>query len=339
MEGLDFILNDVVKKLQSTNSVKKVVDSYIKSTSDHFNNEIDCRFMKDTFEILNVLRLETYDYNSDEELEDAFQNTLIDSNINMSNTILINELKELSKSDKLIKFDGVPHCIKISIFIHTLQKYNDSIKHFNELNMLSTLCGGIATYSNSNISECINPRISSHNETIYLNSSNVSAILARDLLIEFKDNSYEYDLSLNSLQTIGKENINKKIFGEDKIDVLFDIRKFLNASTPLKKEDFYKSAQISLLSLYKKYNFIDTLIGYKNKLSQSKVMNSINIIMENYFDMKKSSVYNACFTKPIQIKSYFFDLPIYEYRTKQNTKLHPVFENPQELQSLYRTIS
>lgn len=339
MNSYSLIINSVAEKLKSGKKVEEIVSDIIENISKEFNEEIDCSFLYDAFSELNSLRLDTYNYASKNELEEAFQNTLKNHGLdNTSENILVNALRVLSESDKLIKIEDITYCVKINKLLYTLVEYENAILEYEKLSSLSILLGGIATYSNSDISECINPRISSLDEVLYLNNNSISTILAKNILTEFKFDSYEMDFAFYYLNVIGKENINLNFINEEKLDIIFHIRKFLNSSTPLKKEDFYKSAQILLLSLYKKYNFTDMAMGYKTKLSQSKIMDSINIIMEYCLDMPKSSVYNKCFTKPVQLKSYFFSTPIYEYRTNENVKLHPIFENEQELKTILRII-
>lgn len=338
MNSYSLIINSVAEKLKSGKKVEEIVNDVIENISKEFNEEIDCNFLYNTFNELNSIRLNTYNCSSKDGLEEAFQNTLKNHGLDTSDNIFVNALRVLSKSDKLIKIDDISYCVKINILLYTLVEYKNAILEYEKLSSLSILLGGIATYSNSDISECINPRISSLDEVLYLNNNSISTVLVKNILTEFKFDSYNVDFAFYYLNVIGKENINLDSINEEKLDTILNIRKFLNSSTPLKKEDFYKSAQISLLSLYKKYNFTDMSMGYKTKLSQSKIMDSINIIMEYCLDMPKSSIYNKCFTKPVQLKSYFFSTPIYEYRTNENVKLHPVFENEQELKTILRTI-
>ena len=219
-----------------------------------------------------------------------------------------------------------------------LKEYKNDILEFNRLKSLSKLLGGIATHKNSDISEYINPQINILSTAIILNNYDISSVLAKEILTEYKYEAYELNFAFYSLGAIPKEYINFKLLNERKYDVISNIRQYLNASSPLKIENFFTSAQIYLLSLYKKNNFTDTLMQNKTKLSQAKVIKSINTIMEHYLDMPSSNVYNKCFTKIAQVKTYFFDTPIYEYRTKDNVKLHPVFENEQEFKTISRII-
>ena len=80
-------------------------------------------------------------------------------------------------------------------------------------------------------------------------------------------------------------------------------------------------------------------MGLRAKLSQSKVLTALNIIMEHYMCMPKSSIDNTYFIKPVQLKSNFFTTALYEFRTESNIKLHPVFENKQEQEHILKLIS
>jgi len=328
----------LIEKLQFGKSVKKIVEDFISSMNSEFENQVDFSFIMDEFNEINKLRLDTYNYSSTEELEGAFINTLNTYDVDMSNDTLVDALRKLSTSDKLIKIDDIVICVKLNILFYFVDEYKTAIKKYKKICVLSVLQGGIAIHTNNDISQCINPRINAINEAIYLNS-NISNEVSKNILTEFKFDAYEMDISLFSLQLIGKENINYNLFDNEKVNAVFNVRKFLNASTPLKVEDFLKSAQISLLSLYKKYNLTDMIMNYKTKLSQAKVIESLNVVMEHLLDMQNSNIYNACFNKPVQLKSYFFNTAIYEYRTKENIKLHPVFENEQELKKLSRVFS
>lgn len=338
MNTYDSIIEKIAQKLKAGSKVEEIVKDVIENIHKELNYEINVGFLHDTFDELNTLRLNVYSYSNKEELQEAFQNTLDEYKIDTSNFIFVDALEVLSMSDKLIKIDNKSYCVKIGFILDILLEYKNAISKYKEISSLSVLLGGIATYRNSDIADCINPRISSLDDAIYLNNNSVSTILAKKLLTDFKFESYDMDFAFCSLEFIGKENINLDLINEEKLDTILNIRKFLNASTPLKIEDFYKSAQISLMSLFKKYNWIDMLMNYKPKISKSTVMCSIDIIMECYLDMPKSSMYNKCFIKPIQIKTHFFDIPIYEYRTTENVKLHPIFENEQELKIISRII-
>ena len=334
MTNFTLVLNGVLKKLKSGQTADEIIHNIIQSANKEFNNEVDFMFLYKTFTEFKKLSQDTYNYADTKELEDAFQNTLKYFNINTSESVLIDALRVLSGSDKLIKIDGTTNCVKISLLLSKVFTYKSAIEKHKVLNALSPLYGGIAVYSNSNLSDCIEPRIKALDEALYLTNDDVSVSTSKKLLKEFKSDAYSIDFFYATLGCMGKESINFNLLDEKKFDILIDNRKFLNASSPLKKEDFYKSAQIDFMALYKKNNFTDTLMGYQTKLSQEKIVNSINIIMEYCLGMPSSQLYTKCLSKVIQVKSYFFDMPIYEYRTKGNVKLHPLFENEQEFQAI-----
>jgi len=338
MSGINLLLKCVSDELKAGRTMKEIIKNFIKSINKELDYKVDFDFLYDEFDEINKLRIDTYSYSNVKELDNAFENTLKEYDIDISNFILVDALKQLAKADKLILVDNLAYCVKIGLLLDRLNDSKNSLTEHKRLSSLSILLGGLATHKNSDISECINPRISSLDEALYLNNKDISTVLAREILTEYKFNSYDINLALYSLEHIGKKNINFSLIKESNIDTIFQLRKFLNSSTPLKEVDFFRSAQIFLLTLYKKNNFTDVLMNLKTHISQTKIVKSINIIMEHYLDMPKSSVYNGCFTKNVQLKTYFFDTPIYEYRTKENIKLHPVFENEQELKTISRLI-
>jgi len=338
MNNYSLVLNSAIEKVQSGKTVDEIVDNIVQSANKELNYEVDFNFLYEKFDEFKKLSNDTYNYSDIEEIENAFQNTLKNFDIDTSNTILVEALRVLSSSDKLIKSDNIAYCVKINLLLSKVFEYKNAIEKYKMLNALSPLYGGIAVYSNNNISECIKPRLKALDEALYLTNEDSTISVSQNVLSEFNNNAYAMDFTYFSLNYIGKENINFNVIDERKFNILIDNRKFLNASSPLKIEDFFKSAQIDLLFLYKKNNFTDMLMNYKTKLSQAKIVDSINIIMEHYLDMPNSTVYTKCLSKAIQVKSYFFDMPIYEYRTKENIKLHPLFENEQEFSNFSRTI-
>ncbi|MDO9182783.1 MAG: hypothetical protein Q7U04_10255 [Bacteriovorax sp.] len=339
MDTYSLVIEKITQKLQSGKTVKDIVYELVESINIELNNEVDVNFIYDALNEINAYRLDTYDYSNIDELEEAFINTINIANIDKCNTILMGAFRELAKSDKLLKVNDIPICVKLNLLIDILDEHKNAMIEHKKLSLCSALVGGIATYPNNNISELIIPRKKALDEALYLNNDDHATLLTKKIISEFQADSYGIDFSLNALQFIGKESINYKLVAKYKIDIAFNIRNFLNASLPLKENDFFKSAQILSISLYKKYNFIDGIMNLKKKLSQAKVLNAINIIMEHCLGMPKSSIDNTYFLKPAQLKSNFFDTAIYEFRTESNLKLHPVFENKQEQEYILKLIS
>ena len=239
MNGYQLVINSAIEKLQSGQTVDEMVDNVIKSANEEFNNEVNFNFLYDTFNKFKMLSRDTYNHSDSDELEEAFLNTLKDFEIDISNDVLIQELRQLSKSDKLIKVEGNAYCVKINLLLSKISEYKSAIEKHKMLNALSPLYGGIATYPNNDISECIQPRINALDEAIYLTNNSISVIVSKNILGEFKDDAYSMDFAYSALENIGKENINFNIINEEKFDILIDNRKFLNASSPLKREDFF----------------------------------------------------------------------------------------------------
>lgn len=339
MDTYSLVMEKIAQKLQSGKTVKNIIDDVVESANKEFNYEVNISFIYDVLDEIDIYRFDTYDYSNQDELEEAFISTLDNKNIDKSNTMLVDALRALAKSDKLLKVDNIIICAKMNLLIDVLDEHKYAMIKHKKLSLCSALIGGIATYPNSNIYELIIPRKKALDEVLYLNNADNATLLTKKIISEFQDNSYSIDFSLNALQFIGKESINYDIVSKDKIDIAFNIRNFLNASLPLKENDFFKSAQILSISLYKKYSFIDAIMNLKKKLSQAKILNAINIIMEHYIGMPKSNIDNTYFLKPIQLKSHFFDTAIYEFRTESNLKLHPVFENKQEQKNILKLIS
>lgn len=339
MDTYSLVMEKIAQKLQSGKTVKSIIDDMVDSINEEFNSEIDVSFIYDALNELNIYRLDTYDYSNMNELEEAFINTIDIANIDKSNTILIDAFRVLAKSDKLLKVNDIPICAKLNLLVNVLDEHKYAMIEHKRLSLCTALIGGIATYSNSNIIELIIPRKKALDEVLYLNNNDNATLITKKIISEFQADSYSIDFSLNALQFIGKESINYELVAKYKIDIAFNIRNFLNASLPLKENDFFKSAQILSTSLYKKYSFIDAIMSLKKKLSQSKVLTALNIIMEHYMGIHKSSIDNTYFIRSIQLKSNFFDIAIYEFRTESNIKLHPVFENKQEQAYILKLIS
>lgn len=339
MDTYTLVIEKITQKLKSGSTVENIIDDMVVSINKEFNNEIDVSFIYDSLNAFNMYRFDTYNYSTQDELEEAFENTLDIANIDRSNTILVDALKTLTKSDKLLKVDDMSICAKLNLLFNILDEHKCAMIEHKRLSLCTALIGGIATYPNSNIIELIIPRKKALDEALYLNNNDNATLITKKIISEFQADSYGIDFSLNALQFIGKESINYELVAKYKIDIAFNIRNFLNASLPLKENDFFKSAQILSTSLYKKYSFIDAIMSLKKKLSQSKVLTALNIIMEHYMGIPKSSIDNTYFIRPIQLKSNFFDIAIYEFRTESNIKLHPVFENKQEQAYILKLIS
>lgn len=339
MDTYTLIMEEVIRKIELGKTVEEIFDEMVTSANKEFNCEVDFSFLFELLDEYNMYRLNTYDYLNAEKLEEAFINTLKTSNVDLSNSILINAFRTLAKSDKLMKVNDIVVCAKLDLLISILNDYKNRIFEHKQLSLSSALTGGIATYPNNNITELITPRKRALDEALYLNSNDKATRSTKNILNEFQDDPYSIDFSLNALQFLGKDSVNYELVAKYKVELLFNIRNFLNASLPLKENDFFKSAQISLISLYRKNSLINKVIGLRSKLSNSKILHATNIIMEHYLSMPRSSADNTYFAKPVQLKSYFFSTPIYEFRTESNLKLHPVFEEPKEQANVLRLIS
>lgn len=300
--------------------------------------EVDFKNLKELFLCLHQLQNESRTYKDDKDFKTVFQNTLNLFDIDLSNSTLINALEYLGQADIIIIVDEVEVLARLYSLLLILDEHIEALSLYKKLSKLAPIEGGVALYSNSNIDDLIEPRLNALNEVLHLDKENNGVKNIIKILNMFKEDKSAMDFSLYALQFIARENIDTVNLDEELLNLLFEIREFLNASSNLDKQSFYKSAQIYALNQYNKVNIFQELGAFEIELSQIKIIKALNVIMEHYIKMPSSKIYNACFHKKTQIKSSFFDLALLEYRTPKNIKPHPVLENEKELKDMVRTI-
>lgn len=337
--------NDLIKQLanhfnqqiESDISFEKIFQNLTASIHKEIP-EVDFMNLKEYFLYLHKLKNESRKYRNDKDFKTVFKNTIKLFGIDLSNKTLLTELKYLGQADIIISIDETEVLARLYSVLLILNKHIESLNLYKKLSKLEPLEGGVALYSNSNIDDLIKPRLNALNEVLHLDKGNIGVKNMIKILNIFKEDKAAMDFSLNSLQLIERENIDTTNLDEELLNQLFEIRDFLNASRNIEKEDLYKSAQIHALGYYKKVNVFQELGSIEIELSQAKIIKALNVIMEHYVGMPNSKLYNACFHKATQMKSYFFDLALLEYRTPKNIRLHPILENEQELKNMARTI-
>jgi hypothetical protein len=113
---------------------------------------------------------------------------------------------------------------------------------------------------------------------------------------------------------------------EDKkcLDVILKIKKVLNASQGLKKEDFIHSMKFTILSFIP-YKIGEINYGFDSK---EKLRDFLNEVLEFVANINFMTFDVRDFNQKIQIKDRYKDNPIYEKITNSNLIKDPIYDNP-----------
>lgn len=213
-----------------------------------------------------------------------------------------------------------------------IELYNELMTDFLEIEKtdLSVNKKGVAHSKSENVSKIIAHKKRTYKETLEDQGENQSVRTASTLKIfnHFEDDPTYTATTISILVSLGiKDLVLEQGFPEDKYLAIKDSSSFINASTPLKVEDFYESFAISVFGLYRKDGiFMKTIKEPVKHLPFSKLCTAIKHLVYELWEVDISDDPRS-FKRPTQVRSFYQEIPILEYKTERNEKFN-IYEEP-----------
>ena len=265
-------------------------------------------------------------YSSNDRLEkkEALRNTLSFIEIDLTLTQL-KIFYKLIEFDKIVYLEGTKIFLKLFYLIYILFIHDESLEKLYDLENKLLNEKGIAKTSHPIVNDAIVPRIKNLNENLKYNPIRSNKIQAK-IYKEFQENPLEIDAMYSVIN-----QFDKSIFKNENSEVLntiYNQRTYLNSAVKLEDYHIYTSCQILCFSMYRKNSLVNYDLKIKKRISNNKIAFYIDTIVKSFFhDVFDKPLTRHHINKPIQVKCYFNDFPIHEYRTKTNYKPNPIFEN------------
>lgn len=263
---------------------------------------------------------------SNEISNEVLTNTLnlFDYKLNSEYKDLLNDLLQFIENDTYFILDEKKYSKTLYLIFNTIDYHNNLILDFkkiqNNIN-LKLKEKGTAFSPNRDATEVTIPIQNDINIVKNILENNIEVNGISKILEAFNNSPYE---TITILKTMN-ENIFKYLKDDlDKqcLEIVLKIKKVLNSSQGLKKEDFIHSMKFTILSFIpysKERNY-----GFSSK---DKLKNYINDLLELLVNINYIKIDSRDLNQRIQIKDYYKDNPIYEKITKTNYKKHPILDN------------
>lgn len=258
-------------------------------------------------------------------------NEVLINTLNLFNYKLDSEYKDLLKNilqfianDTYFEFNGNKYSKTLYLIFHTINYHNNLSSDFkkiqNNIN-IKLKEKGTAFSSNRNATEVTIPIQNDINTVKKILENNIEVNGISKILEAFNNSPYE---TITILKTINEDTTKylKDDLDKQCLKIVLKIKKVLNSSQGLKKEDFIHSMKFTILSFIpysKERNY-----GFSSK---DKLKDFINDLLELLVNINYIKIDSRDLNQKIQIKDYYKDNPIYEKITKTNYKKHPILDN------------
>lgn len=313
------LINYILELYDSGYTDKELLPLIKKYSIEFTQEDVDENFMGGMF--TPFIEMQTLEKpSSQEQTDEALENTL---NLyfpqDYENYMIIkNHLLKLCIHDKLVIRDNKQYFFLIDILLTNYAQHLEALDGWNRLDRLNdTTLSGVAL-SRSTTKKSI---LSSHyNQVINLLKTmpnNDELTTRKKVYDEHLIDSYATNYMLHTIDLVGSV----KSMPQEKYNNIMGSKKVLNSESPLKRKDIYKSANISILNLFN---------PKKSKLSYAKLIEINEVLMQNIFGVG-NTINTKNISNVIQVKTNFLtdeiNVPIYEFQTKKNKKIHPMYED------------
>lgn len=306
-------LRDIKNETQIENVIKKIFEDYLKEMKD----EVDIEPI-----IQNALEQIKLDSSVKPIAENENSNEILKNTINLCYVhkfepqLALESFKELAKYDNILHSTQGKYFHKIYQMLEIMVQYRELIEKLEQLEGETVHKRGIAKTKYEEIEEAIIPNLNHYEKALEFNDINENR-LANNIAQSFNSSPREINAALETFDVNLIKNINKS-----QLETFKNQNTFYNSSEKLDEIHLYKSCQITCFSLFKKNPLTQTFKSPTNE----KLANYINNIFNDFFDMYESKLNRNHINKPIQTKTYFQGIEIFEYQTPKNIKEHPLFK-------------
>lgn len=337
--------------------MQEFLDIFKFAYADGINDEILLPLIQETFiEITNgditedaisqlILVLieptRTIFINSELEQKKIFNETIqpYEKYISTDDRLLRNHLYLLTNHDKVLK-TGEESCFYLlKSILDSIVGHKEAIKLYLEAKKSDSMVQrGVAVSSSSKIEKIVNKRKNSLEEITKLIPHDKTVKNSLNVINEFIENPRATNIALN--QTIALFSP-EELPGltKDQYETVKSMGNYLNSDGQIKDIDvFHESLAASIASCYGKESDFSKKM-HLDTISHEKLSEITTVIIQSIFDTDYS-IKSSKISQPIQLRCmHGNDLPLLEFQTPSNIKIHPIFEENEETKQFFSELS
>ena len=254
------------------------------------------------------------------------------------NLILKNSLFMLCSYDKTVEENGKKYFILLSMLLENINEHSKALKKYRHNKKYgSQIEKGISASHSTSNEKIISKRLNSLNESLALNPHDKVAKNSLNIMNEFIKEPYHINLAINqTCMLFSKENLPS--LTEEEYQTLSFTGAYLDSDKYISSENvFYESLAATISHFYNSKSYWQQPLKLE-LITNQKLSEIITVIIQHTFDCnytinaKKLNSY-------IQLRCmYGQHLAIYEFQTKANVKIHPMFIENEENNLFYEEL-
>ena len=258
------------------------------------------------------------------------------------NLILKNSLFMLCSYDKTVEENGKKYFILLSMLLESINEHSKALKKYRHNKKYgSQIEKGISASHSTSNEKIISKRQNSLKESLELNPHDNVAKKSLNIMDEFIKEPYQINLAINQTCMLFT-NENLPSLTTEEYQTLSSTGAYLDSDKYISSENvFYESLAATISHFYNSKSYWQEPLKLE-LITNHELSKNITVIIQHIFDCdytinaKKLNSY-------IQIRCMYGKiLPLYEFQTKLNVKVHPMFidnkENNLLLEELYNAL-
>lgn len=327
----DNIFLFTIESIRSGLTIDQVLDLFFETGLEMTNDEIDPVQLRSYLDaqlqpILQIRKAKLPV--SREEMESAVNNLLKNHDFKFIDEtgILEDTIHNLSKYDKLIEIDNNLVPVLLNQLFDIFNLYSEMLKVRDDYDKESDSIDRTIALSSSNTPEKmlspLNPYMkeNQHNGTI-------RPSVYKNIVSSYIEDPYATDYALSAMRSLGMNSM--KNIDAEKIQAFEFASGYINSTLRVEKKDIINSLKIVIANLYLKDSQIQKMLGLENHLAQETLASYIDHFLGYVFmiDTKKKITDHRKFKQPVQVRTHFDCVPLYEYIRKGKEKSNPALSD------------
>lgn len=254
------------------------------------------------------------------------------------NLILKNSLFILCSYDKTIEENGKKYFILLSMLLKSISEHSKALKKYrHDKKHGSQIEKGISASHSTSNEKIISKRQNSLKEAVELNPHDKVAKKSLNIIDEFIKEPYQINLAINqTCMLFSKENLPS--LTDEEYQTISSSGAYLDCDKYISAENvFYESLAATISHFYNSKSYWQQPLNLE-LIPNKELSEIITVIIQHIFNCdyaisaKKLNSY-------IQIRCMYGKiLPLYEFQTKANAKIHPIFAENEENYILYEEL-
>lgn len=324
-EWMQKIFQEVIQECFDKGYTSEEIINHIMSIGNEMiNDEVDIsELLKEIAQPFIDLK-KVYDPSNSDELDNALENLYTNHDIKFDEDerMLENTFKYLSQYDKLIIKDGKAIPFILDLLINSLLEYASIYVIWEKTKKENGLKRTIAHTSSTICSKMLSPLHPYLKENAFMNETQTKTL--KNIYDAFNNDPYEMNFVFWQLRFLKPENL--KVIDREKFDVVYKSTEFLNSAGQVHKKDITNSLIIQITQLYLKDSMFQKALNLKKHISKENLAIHIDVILRYVFHVNSNAKSNK-FGQPIQIRTNYEGVPLFEYIRKGQEKKHPVLND------------